>query len=299
MFGQYIFNNTVVNPAHAGSNADNEFGVIARSQWMGIDGAPRSETVYANMKLGRSLGLSLGIYQDRLGPETNLHFKTDLAYHARLTADWRLAGGIRVFMSNHKINFTDIPNIDPTDPLFSEDVRSGLLMNLGAGLLAYNQKYFVGLSVPRVFSSHVEVLDSQIGSTSPQVDLREITNMHIFAYAGANFELYDDLVFMPSVMYRHVTDAPIQSDINTFFGFKDVLEFGPFLRTNIVDKHSRLDAVGFVVGLRFLRNWHFGYLYEYPLSDLNLKTRQTHEISLKLMLPSRHDQRPVSPRYFI
>lgn len=299
MFGQYIFNNSVISPAQAGANHENQWGAIARSQWIGIDGAPRTESIYANLRLPRQIGLAFGLYQDRLGPEKNLHFMTDVAYHARLTEDWRLAGGIRLIMSNFRMNYTDIPNIQPGDPFFQEDLTSGLLINVGAGLLAYNGTYYFGISTPRAFGSHLEVLDSQIGDGNPNVNIKDIVSRHYFAYAGANYILSDETTFLPSVLVRHVIDAPLQTDLNAIFGYRNMLEAGVFLRSNLVEKHNRVDAIGLLIGIRFLPNWHFGYLYEYPVSDIKLGSRQTHEVSLRFLLEPRHDRVVIHPRFFL
>ena len=95
------------------------------------------------------------------------------------------------------------------------------------------------------------------------------------------------------------SDAPLQVDINAICGYK-IFNFGPLVRMNFVENNGLLDAIGFLVGVSFLEErLHFGYLYEYPLSDLQLATVQTHEISLRYRFKSKGGELLLSPRYFL
>jgi type IX secretion system PorP/SprF family membrane protein len=293
MYGQYIFNNSVINPAQAGAYNSNRFGVLARNQWLGIDGAPRTETAHINLKLPRQLGLAIGIYQDRLGPETGLQFQTDLAYHTRITDNFFLSGGIRLIASHLRVNLSDVPNVDPANPYFQENISSGLMFNSGAGLLAYTNKSYFGIAMPKVFRDQISIKKQGV------VDFRKKENLHLFAYAGTNADLSEEILFMPSALFKYVDGAPAQLDLNAVFGYLDILDFGPLLRTNMTGQNDWLDAVGFLIGIRFLENWYLGYMYEYPLTDLRNATRQTHEISLRFTWDAKSKTRIRSPRYFL
>lgn len=293
MYGQYLFNNSVINPAQAGAYSANRFGILARNQWMGIDGAPRTESAYANLQLPRRLGLALSIYQDRLGPEVNLQFQTDLAYHTPISDKLFLAGGIRLIASHLRVNLSDVPNVDPANPFFQENISSGLLFNAGAGLLMYSSTSYVGIAIPRVFRN-------QIGINQPGLaDFRKKENIHLFTYAGTNIDLSDEILFMPSTLFKYIDGAPMQLDLNAVFGYNDLLDFGPMLRTNLFEGNNWLDATGFLIGLRFLENWYLGYMYEYPLTSLQTATRQTHEISLRFTWDPKSESKIRSPRYFL
>ncbi len=294
MYGQYIFNASVINPAQAGGNNSNQAGALARMQWVGFDDAPRTETLFANFRLPHNLGMAVGIYQDRLGPETNLQIQTDLAYHASLSQRWSLAGGIRLIGAHLSVSLTDIPNVDPQNPYFQDDLSSGLLFNAGAGLLAYNNRTFFGLSLPKVFQNEVSVTN---GNNTE--DFYVNASRHFFAYAGTNLNLSDEMLFMPSTMFRLIEDAPMQLDLNTIFGYRDVLDFGPMVRTNLTDDNDWFDAVGFLIGIHFLENWYLGYMYEYPVGDINTFSKQTHEISLRFSWDTVRERFIRSPRYFL
>ena len=293
MYGQYLFNNTVINPAQAGANGINLWGALARNQWVGIDGAPRTETAFVNLRLPNNLGLAVGIYQDRLGPETNLQFQTDLAYQAQLSSDWYLAGGIRLIANHIRLDLTSIPNVEPGDPYFNENISSGILINAGAGLLAYSEQSFFGISIPKAFKNQIQIGDDQALDFSTRVA------RHVFAYGGVNLQLSREMMLTPSFLVKYSDHAPVQLDLNAMFNYGEVLDFGPLLRSNVIEINNWFDAIGFAVGIRFLDNWHLGYMYEYPMTDLVLATRQTHEISLRFFWDTKLQRRIRSPRYFL
>lgn len=289
MYGQYIFNNSVLNPAQAGAENVNQWGVLSRFQFIGIDGAPNTNSAYANLQLPRQLGFAAGIYQDKLGIEEHLQLQTDLAYHARLSERWILSAGIRVMASNHEFKFRDLDLHDPDDPFFAENASSGILLNAGAGLLLSSQSSFFGLSMPRVFEKDLQVYDP-----GDFVFIQK-SKRHLFAYAGTNIHMAQSFVFMPSTLFKYADDAPVQLDLNAVFNYKNTLSFGPLVRSNLTE--GWLDALGFLVGLRLGDHWFFGYIYEYPTNNLRLATKQTHEVSLRFLWGTKED-RFRSPRYF-
>ncbi len=39
-YTQYMYNQNILNPAYAGSRGDLSIGLLGRTQWVGIEGAP-------------------------------------------------------------------------------------------------------------------------------------------------------------------------------------------------------------------------------------------------------------------
>ncbi|WP_435264314.1 type IX secretion system membrane protein PorP/SprF [Tenacibaculum sp. nBUS_03] len=53
-YTQYMFNTMSVNPAYVGSKGHTMINVLARTQWVGIDGAPDTQTLSYEILLGYS-----------------------------------------------------------------------------------------------------------------------------------------------------------------------------------------------------------------------------------------------------
>jgi type IX secretion system PorP/SprF family membrane protein len=292
MYSQYYFNNSVINPAQAGASGTNNAGIIARDQWIGIDGAPKTYAAYANLRLPLQLGTAVGIYQDRLGPEVNTYFQADVAYHARISEQWHLSAGIRITTSYMRVGLTKVRYVDPNNLLFTMDVSSGLKLNTGVGLLAYNNNSFIGVAMPKAFKTQIKVSEPGV-ATYEKNEIRTF-----FAYGGSNISLSKDFMLTPSALVRLGT-IPAQLDLNVICGYKNIIDFGPILRSNLLDLNNWFNSVGFLVGISYWKSWYLGYAYEMPLTELKSATLQTHEISLRFFWGSRYTKDIKSPRYFL
>jgi len=281
LYGQYVFNNAIINPAQAGIQDQNQWGVLYRNQWVGIDGAPVSKSFFINMRLPKRLGFTLGAYQDEIGPVNEVTVQGDLASHVQISSNWYASGGLRTMVSRSVANLLEVSNIRPGDPRFNQDISTGFYLNVGAGLVLFNKKTFIGASLPRL-------VRREIGNENAVYARNE---RHLFVYGGTNVAINTDLTFTPSMLLRATSDAPVQVDVNALFNYKDLLDIGPAFRN--------MDAIGMIIGFKLDKNWYMGYMYDYPLTDINRVTRQSHEISLRFLWDSKHKNRIRSPRYFI
>jgi len=69
-YTQYIYNTTSINPAYAGSRDVLSIVGLHRSQWVGLDGAPRTSTLSLHSPVGvsRRVGLGGSVVNDEIGP---------------------------------------------------------------------------------------------------------------------------------------------------------------------------------------------------------------------------------------
>jgi len=280
LYGQYVFNNAIINPAQAGVKENNQLGLLYRNQWAGIDGAPINKSLFLNMRLPKNLGLALGIYSDEIGPIRELTIQTDLAYHVRLSDDWNFSGGVRLMTSNITSYVTTLKLVNQYDPIFAQDITSGNYFNAGGGILIYNNNIFFGAAIPKIITKNFGNGNTVLSETKK----------HIFIYGGMNIEMGSDYTFMPSLLYKQTADAPVQLDLNAVFDYRNTFQFGPMLRS--------LDAVGFLLGMKLNKNWQMGYMYEYPLTDLNRVTSLSNEITLSYIWKTSYRKSIRSPRYF-
>lgn len=291
MYSQYFFNNAIINPAQAGGTGTNQVGALVRTQWIGMNGAPRTYSVYGNFILPKQLGLAVGIYQDQMGVEKNQHFQADVAYHLQVFETWFVSGGIRMIASHYSADLTQVPNVDPTNPYFAENFSSGFLINTGFGFSLYDGNNFIGISVPKAFSKQIQT------TTLGDITFQRNKGFNFFAYGGHTFRLSGDFVLTPSTVFRY-SNAPLQIDINAVCGIKNMIDLGPFVRMNFVENNGLLDAIGFLAGYRFLEHFYLGYLYEFPLSELHYATVQSHEVSFRYFFSGKSEELLKSPRYF-
>ncbi len=285
IYGQYIFNNTVVNPAQAGASSSNHFGLLGRHQWIGLEGAPRTYSAFLNLALPSNLGVALGIYQDNIGRIKDLTFQADIAYHLRVSETWRFAIGLRALGSNQNLDLVGLNLIDPNDPWFNKEFATSFNFNVGSGFLLYSTNSFIGFSAPRILHKGFE--DNGV--------IQNVSETHLFGYAGHTFRFSEELNLTPSTMFKYSHKAPLQADFNAIFGLGRTIDFGPVVRTDFA---NGLDALGALIGIKFTPNWYLGYKYTYPMTDLNIVTKQSHEVGLRYNWGGVTG-RIASPRFFL
>ena len=69
-FTQYMFNTIAINPAYAGSREILVINMLNRNQWVGLNGAPVTQTLSVHSSIpGSKLGVGLSVINDRLAYE--------------------------------------------------------------------------------------------------------------------------------------------------------------------------------------------------------------------------------------
>ena len=118
VFSQYMFNPFAINPAYAGSRDAASIVLLNRSQWLGISGAPNTQTLAAHTPTNnRNLAWGINMTYDRLGPTSNLFFAGTSAYQLVLekgTLNFGLRAGLfNTVLNGQKLRFRE--NEDAVD----------------------------------------------------------------------------------------------------------------------------------------------------------------------------------------
>jgi type IX secretion system PorP/SprF family membrane protein len=84
-YTQYMYNTANINPAYAGSRGVLSIFGLHRTQWVGLDGAPVTNTFAISSPIKESrLGLGLSFVNDRIGPTTDNKISADISYSSPL-----------------------------------------------------------------------------------------------------------------------------------------------------------------------------------------------------------------------
>ena len=113
-YTQYMYNTQVVNPAYAGSRDALSFGLLLRSQWVGLEGSPKTATFNASSPLGTlaNMGLGLAIVSEEIGPGTESNINVDYSYSIQTSESAELSFGLKAGMSILDIDFTKLNIFD-------------------------------------------------------------------------------------------------------------------------------------------------------------------------------------------
>lgn len=287
-YTQYMYNTANINPGYAGSRGCLSILAMHRSQWVGLDGAPKTNTLTINTPLNQthSLGMGLSVINDKLGPSDENNIALDLNYAIRTSENFKLAVGIKGSVNMLNVDFTKLTyksgtgaNV-PDDPLAMTNLENKIFPNVGAGLYWYSNKTYIGLSVP--FMMQYKYYDHTRMSVASE-------KMHAYFIAGHVFKLSDSFDFKPTALVKAVSGAPLQVDISGNFWYKQKLSLGVAYRLDA--------AASAMAGFQISNSWLIGYAYDKDVTRLGNYNSGSHEIFLRFELFNKLNK-AVSPRFF-
>jgi type IX secretion system PorP/SprF family membrane protein len=279
-YTQYMYNTLTVNPGYTGSPGFLEASLLHRSQWVGIDGAPTTQSFALHGPLNDQIGLGLSAINDRLGPSDEVYVDGNFSYTIPVGYDGKMAFGLKAGARMLNIDWSKGTYYDNTDALFNNNIRNKINPTVGAGLYYYTEKYYMGLSVPNFIRSdyYDDIEESTVSS-----------RLHYYVMGGYVFELSDGLLFKPAVLGKIVSGAPITVDVSANFLIQQRVTLGASYRYE--------DSVSALAGFQISKNLFVGYSYDYTVTDFNKYNDGSHEIILRFQLIPR-SSRIKSPRFF-
>lgn len=277
----YMFNPLYFNPAYAGSKDAISMAAVGRFQWLGFKGAPRSQwfSIHAPLMF-KSMGIGGHLVNDNIGSRTRTAVFLDVSGSIKINEknQSRLAGGLSVGADILGYDFTNSTVNDQNDPFYGQQF-STTKPNVGAGLFYYSNKHYFGISSPRV-------LEAKIRGAN---DIVEIANSrHFFIAAGYVFDLNSVLKLKPSTLIKYTPKAPVTFDVNLSLLSYEKFWFGVMYRFN--------EAAGVNIAYT-LKDFTFGYAYDFPINGLRTVQTGSHEIFLNLDIRTKKSVY-TSPRYF-
>ena len=93
-YTQYMYNMNVINPAYAGSKENLSFGLLYRSQWAGLEGAPKTGTFFGHSPVGKNVGLGVSLISNKIGPVNETNAYADFSYTLPMGGEHKLALGL-------------------------------------------------------------------------------------------------------------------------------------------------------------------------------------------------------------
>lgn len=273
LYAQYLNNPLLLNPAYAGSN--NNFNAMAmyRAQWAGFEGSPTTLNVNGHVSLfDNKMGAGLMLLQDRLGNNTNTEVQAMYSYKLEF-GEHNLIFGLQAGMLNFRTDPDKLNLQDPNDPIFLT-VENNTLPNFGTGLILKSERYFLGLSVPRLLNSSIKEGLQEI----------EIYNRHFYATAAYVVFLSNRIRLKPSAMLRGTPGAPLSVDYSASLNFDEKYTVGAFTRN--------FNTYGFLAQLSFSEHYRLAYIFEVPSYNSVGANFTSHEISfgLRMALLKSHDR---------
>ena len=280
LFSQYMFNTLVFNPGYTGTADVFSIMALSRHQWVGFDGAPTTQTLSLHSPLaGETVSIGGNIIHDQLGPITQTGAFASIAYRFKTGSQTKLSLGLVGGANLFQAGLGSLQTVDD-DPA-NTNISSELMPNFGFGAYWYAERYYVGLSVPKLLQNEL--------STNGAVLTTAEEERHYFLIAGIVKEISADLKVRPSTMVRVVEGAPLSVDLNLNFLLRDKVWFGGLYRLG--------NTFGVMAQYQFTEQLKAGYAFDMTTSKLGGYNGGTHEVMIGYDLKFTKGS-IVSPRYF-
>lgn len=279
-FTQYMYNTININPAYAGSRGFMSLFALHRTQWVGLDGAPVTNSFSINTPIGNSkMGVGISFLNDRIGPTNENEISADVSYSIRTSESFRLSFGLKVTANVFNLDVSRLNPVSQNDPQF-QNLNNSFTPNFGAGLYLHSEKTYIGLSVPNFIESN------KYDSNSVAM-LKE--KMNYYLIAGHVFDIGENLKFKPSLLTKMVTGAPLQVDVSGNFLISKKFVIGGAYRWSA--------AFSAITGFQISEGIFVGYGYDKETTNLANYNSGSHEIFLRFELSKTYNK-ITSPRFF-
>jgi type IX secretion system PorP/SprF family membrane protein len=282
-FTHYMYNSVYNNPAYAGSRDALTAGLLHRSQWIGLDGAPKSQTFYLHTPLNNErLNVGFSAVADKIGPMSQTMLYGDFAYRMPITDKIKIAFGIKAGVKLFQPRIAGLNTFDPNDPdLVGNPAKNSVAPNVGFGIYVNHAQWYAGVSAPRILENELTVS----GSNTPFIKEKR----HYFLIGGGIIPLNDMVKLKPSTQIKFVPNAPMSVDLTLEALVYDKFNFGFSRRIK--------DSFSLLAGMNINSQFHAGISWDFTTSDL----RKVNDGSLELLL--MYDfvfkkDKLITPRFF-
>ena len=286
-YTQYMYNPLSVNPAYAGSREVLSIGGLYRSQWVGLEGAPRTLNFNMHSPVGKKVGLGINFTRDEIFIADESTLDVSFSYTLDVSAKGKLALGVQggahlLNIDSNRLNTGPFNNGD-SDTQINIDNRFS--PQIGAGAFYYTNKFYIGLSVPNFLET--EHFDESSNSNNSSATAKE--RMNFYLMSGYTFDLSENLLFKPALLTKAVQGSPLQVDMSANFLIYDKLTLGAAYRWSA--------AVSALVGFQISDQLMLGIAYDRETTDLQQYNDGSYEFFLRFELFNRTDGLK-NPRFF-
>lgn len=264
-YTQYMYTPSLINPAYVGVDQVMKLSLLHRSQWVGVNGAPVSQTLMLSTPLGQRIGIGFNVVRDQVGPANETNASLDLSYGLQLNdAGLRLNFGMKGGVQFLNVDFNNLTTQNPNDFSLNENIISRTTPNIGAGIYVYNNNWYMGFSAPNLLSTkHYNKLSVSTVSSTTQ----------LYLTGGVNFDINENIKFKPAFLIKSVSGAPTSIDLSLNFLFNNKFTTGFSYRYNV--------SISSLIDFKMSSSFSLGYAYDVSTSVYSYFSGGSHEVLLR------------------
>jgi len=280
IYSQYIFNLYAVNPAYAGERDALSAALSYRAQWVGFEGAPKTQNFSIHSPLpNNNMAVGLIVQNDEIGARSTPSFMGTYSYKLKLNRTSHISLGLQGGFLNYQYHWEDLDYRQSLDPVAFGTGGNKWVASFDFGAMYITPKAYIGLSVLNINNAKT------IPSDMSDAKLNTAANF----IAGSMFKVNRELYLKPSTIVRATSYGQLQFDLNLSARFKNKF----WLTTTYRYQYGAVVSAHVYVNDHF----HFGYAYDMPLNGLLAEQSGTHELFIGYDF-NIYNKKSVSPRNF-
>ncbi|MEY2828650.1 MAG: hypothetical protein RIQ33_508 [Bacteroidota bacterium] len=293
-YTMYMWNQLSVNPAYSGSRECLSATALYRTQWLKMDGAPKTLNVGIHSPLrNERVGVGLNITSDQIGISSFTNVSGSYAYRIPVNQVGKLSFGLQATITTISHRFNELTVFDQGDENFANPIKNFTVANFGTGLYYNTSKSYIGLAVPHIVNNK---LYEKSNGTVSQTTSRQYR--HLFLMAGRVFSISDAVKIKPSALMKFVPHAPTEVDANLTFILSDALWLGASFRSNFSKVATdKIESIDLMATYEINNAIRLGFAYDITLTKLNNYNRGSYEVMLGYDL-NQMNRKIATPRYF-
>lgn len=289
-YTQFLHNKLWINPAYAGSHGHGSLQAIARNQWAGLDGAPKTAAISFHTPFEKiRTGYGLTMTYDEIGPTTAYSVGSAYSYNIWKKNNKSLHIGLQAHYTWWQIDFRNIETTTSFDEAFQINPESLQWLNFGFGIYYESDKGFFGFSAPTLMRKEFFEFSS--------TDLQSQFERHWYLIGGHVFRITENIELNTGGLIKYVHNAPIDLDINGTWIFDREFWAGLNLRMGNHRRSIGLESFDLIFQYQLSKDLRLGLAYDFTLSDLDDHNNGTFELLVHWEL-IKHVKNVRSLRYF-
>jgi type IX secretion system PorP/SprF family membrane protein len=265
-FTQYLFNQFGQHPALAGWRDCMEFRFGGRAQWVGFPGAPKTAFANFHTSLSRKKrgylkskhGIGANIESDQMGPWGMTRIYLAYAYHIPINRKLKMAFGLYAGIQQYKLDIGKITTEAPDDNAITGKTNAFVYPDIWPSIFLYSNNFFAGATIRHAIHNKIRVItdDSHL-------------RYHYNITAGKRFPFGENRSIVPSVNLKWASISAIELDLAAQLDFDNRFQLGVGWRNT--------DAL-FALARLNIRNFSFGYSFDWTTSKIKVGSSNTHEV---------------------
>jgi type IX secretion system PorP/SprF family membrane protein len=266
------------NPALTGYEGSVVRGFV-RNQWGGIEGAPKTYFVSAELDFGELAGeenptllgknaVSVNMIQDNIGAFRENELTVNYASRIRLTESHNLRLGAGLSYQSIRLDGNALTTEEASDPTIGQYIgtfSNTNILDFNIGMALTHAKYYVSYGMHRVNGGSIQNGDEFMDGYPAEQMIQ----------AGYREAISENLAIAVNGFYRSRKDLPDVTELNMKVLMMDRLWLGLGHRFD----YATNAQVGFLTG-----RLRLGYVYEFPMANSYLLPGGIHEFTVALNL---------------